>query len=61
MRRSVAADTEGTDSSGETEKILPHTPRRLSDPEIEASSSESVTSEDIGRQIRAVTDLITQQ
>ena len=33
----------------------------MSDPEIETSSSEAVTSEDSKRQIRAVTDLLTQQ
>ena len=33
----------------------------MSDPEIETSSSEAVTFEDVERQIRAVTDPLTQQ
>ena len=61
MKRSVAVETEENDSSTETESLLAHTPRRMSDPEIETSSSEAVTSEDVERQIRAVTDPLTQQ
>ena len=38
-----------------------HTPRRMSDPKIETSSSEAVTFEVIQRQIGAVTDLLTEQ
>ena len=33
----------------------------MSDPEMETSSSEAVTSEDVERQIRALTDLLTPQ
>ena len=61
MKRSVAVETEETDSSTETESLLGHTPGRMSDPEIETSSSEAVTSEDVERQIRAVTDPLNQQ
>ena len=52
-------ETEGTDSSTEIESALAHTPRRMSDPEIETSSSEALTSESVQRQIRAVTDPVT--
>ena len=52
MKRSVAVETEENDSSTETERVLSHTPRRMSDPEIETSPSEAVTSEDVERQIR---------
>ena len=38
-----------------------HTSRRMSDTEIETSPSEAVTSEDLERQIRTVTDRLTQQ
>ena len=61
MKRSLAVETEVTDSNTETESLLAHTPRRMSDPEIETSSSEAVTSEDVERQLRAVTDPLTQQ
>ena len=61
MKKSVAVETEQNDSSTETESLLAHTPRKMSDPEIETSSSESVTSEDVERQTRAVTDPLTQQ
>ena len=61
MKRSIAVETEETDSSTETESFLGHTPRRMSDPEIETSSSEAVTSEDVERQGRAVAYPLTQQ
>ena len=61
MIRSVAVETEETDSITETESLLGHTPRRMSDPQTETSSSEAVTSEDVERQIRALTDPLTQQ
>ena len=57
----IAVETKETDSSTETERLLGHSPRRMSDPEIETSSGETVTSEDVERQIRAVTDAPTQQ
>ena len=61
MKRSVAVETEETVSSTETKGLLEHTPRRMSDLEIETSSSEAVASEDVERQTRAVTDPLTQQ
>ena len=61
MKRSVAVETEENDTSTETESLLARTPRRMSDPEIETSTSEAGTSEDVERQIRAVTDPLTQQ
>ena len=60
MKRSVGVETEETDSSTETESLPEHTPRRMSDPENEASSNVSVTSEEVARQIKAVTDPLTQ-
>ena len=41
--------------------MLAHTSQKMSDPEIETSSSEAITFEDVERQIRAVTDPLTQQ
>ena len=61
MKRSVAVETKQTDSSAETESLVGHTSRRRPDPKIETSSSEAVTSEDVERQIKAVTDPLTQQ
>ena len=61
MKRALAVEIEENDSSIETESLLARTPRRMSDPEIETSPSEAVTSEDVERQIRAVTDPLTQQ
>ena len=55
MKRSVAVETEEKDSSTETEYLPAHTSRILSDPEIETSSSEAIWSENVERQIRAVT------
>ena len=61
MKRSVTVETEETDSSTETENLLGHTPRRMSDSEIETSSSEAVTSEGVERPIRSIKDPLTQQ
>ena len=61
MKRSVAVVTEETDVSTETENLLAHTPRRLSDPKVEKSSSEAITSENVERQVGSVTDPLTQQ
>ena len=47
MKRSVAVEA--------------HTSRSMSGPEIETSPSEAVTSEDVERQIRTVTDRLSQQ
>ena len=61
MKRFVAVETEENDSSIETKSLLAQTPRRMSDPEIETSPSKTITSEDVERQIRAVTGPLTQQ
>ena len=61
MKRTVAVETEDIDSSTETESWIEHTPRRMSDHEIETSSSVFVTSEEVARQIKAVTDPLSQQ
>ena len=61
MKRSVAVETEETDGSIETESLLEYTPLRMSYPKNETSSRESVTSVYVARQIKAVTDPLTQQ
>ena len=61
MKKFVAVETEGTESSTETRSLPAHTPRRMSDPEIETSSSEALTSEDVERRIRTVEDPLPQQ
>ena len=61
MKRSVAVENEEINSSTETESFLENTPRRMSDPKTETSSSVSVTSEEFARQIKAATDPFTQQ
>ena len=61
MKKCIAVETEENDSSTETENLLSYTPRRTLDLEIETSSSEAVTFEDVERQIRAVKDPRRQQ
>ena len=61
MKRSAAVETEETDNRTETECLEENTPRKSSDPARETSTSVSVTSEEISRQIKAVTDPLTQQ
>ena len=61
MKRCVEVETEEIDSSTETEILPEHIPRRMSDPKNKTSTSESVTCEDVGHQIRATTDPLTQQ
>ena len=61
MKKSVAVETEENDSSTETESLLAHTPGRMSDPKLETLPSETFTSEDVERQIRAVTYPLIQQ
>ena len=41
--------------------MIENTPRRMSDHEVEASPSVSVTSEEVAWQVKAVTDPLTQQ
>ena len=61
MKRSVAVETVEHDSSFGIESLIEYTPRIMSDPGNDPALSVSVTSEDVERQIKAVTDLITQQ
>ena len=56
MKKSVAVKTEENNSITETESLLTHTLRRMSDPGIEILPIETVTCEDVERQIRAVTE-----
>ena len=56
MKRSVAVEIEETVSSTETGSLLEHAPRRMSDSEVGTSPIAAVTSEDVERQIGAVTD-----
>ena len=56
MKRTVSAETDGIGSNTETESIVAKTPSRMSDHEIEISSSSSASSEEVARQIKAVTD-----
>ena len=61
MKRTLVVETDEVDSSTETESLIEITPRRMSDHEVETSSSVSVTSEEVARQIKVVTDPLTQQ
>ena len=54
-KKSAAVETEGTDSSTETENFQ-KTRRRMSDPETEISLNVFATFEEIVHQIKAVTD-----
>ena len=56
MGTTSGVETDDIDSSAETESLLENTPRRVSEHEIETSTSVFVTSEQIARQIRTVTD-----
>ena len=47
MKKTVAVDTEETDSSTETESLIENTLRRMSDHEVETSPSVSITSEEV--------------
>ena len=56
----MAIDTD-IDGSTETENLRENTPRRKTDQEIETSTSVSITSQEVNRQITAVTDPPSQQ
>ena len=56
MKRTVSTETDDIGNSAETESIVAKTPIRMSDHEIENSSSRSASSEEVARQIKAVTD-----
>ena len=60
MKRSVVAETEENDSNTETESLLKNSVRKMADPETETSSIVSVTSVEVARQVKAVTDPLTQ-
>ena len=47
MKKSVTVETEETKSRTETENLLGNTPRIMSDPGTETSSSASITSEEV--------------
>ena len=61
LRRSVTVETEEKDSSAKIGSLLEKTPKTTSDPEKETSPSVFFTSREVARQIRAATDLLTQQ
>ena len=54
MKRNIVDETD--DSETETESLIENTPRKMSSYDIENSSNVSDTSEELSRQIRAVTD-----
>ena len=60
MKRFVAVETEETNSSTETEKLLENTPRTIWDPKAETSPSVSVTSEEVARQKKGRVNPLTQ-
>ena len=60
MKRVIAVETEDIDSCTETEILIENAPRRMFDHKMETSPSVSVTSEDVARQIRAVTDALSE-
>ena len=61
MKKSVAVETEETNSSTETASLIEKNARTMSHHEIETSTGASVTSEEAARQIKAVTDPLPQQ
>ena len=61
MERTISVETEDIGSSTETESLIENTPRKMSEYEIEASPSVSVTFAEAFRQIRAVTDPLSPQ
>ena len=61
MKKTVSVETEETDSSTETGSSIENTPRKMSDHEMETSPSVSVMSEEVARQVEAVTDPLSAQ
>ena len=61
MKTSVAVEIDETDSSTQTESLIDIIPKKMSEPELETSRSVSITFEENSLQIKAVTDLFTQQ
>ena len=61
MKRTIAVEADEIDSSTATESFIENTPKMMSDHKVETSPSVSVTSEEVSRQVKAVTDPLTQQ
>ena len=61
MKKSVAVETQETDSSIGTASLLKSIPGKMSNPEMETPPKVSVTFEEIPHQIKSVTDPPTQQ
>ena len=61
MKKTVSTETDDIESSKKIEKIIANTSMRLSDHPIEKTSSNSVTSEEVAGQIKAVSDPLTRQ
>ena len=60
-KRLVAVETDEIDTSTETESLMENTPKTMSDYEVETLPSVSGMSEEVARQIKAVTDPLFQQ
>ena len=61
MKRSISTETEKLNVSTETDSLIINTPYRMSNHQTESLSASSIMSEDVARQINAVTDSLTQQ
>ena len=61
MKRTIGVETDDIDSTTEIERLTENTLRRISNHKIETSPSVSVTSEEVARQIKAVTRPLSQQ
>ena len=61
MKRTVDNGTEDTESKSETESRVANTPGGMSDHYVGNSTSLTVTSQEVVRQIKAVTDPLRQQ
>ena len=61
MKRTMGVEKNDTESNIETESLIRSPPGGITDHEVENSSSVSVISEVVARQIRAVVDLLTQK
>ena len=61
MKKTLGVETEDIDSGTETESLIDNTRRRMSDHKLDTSRSVSITSEEVARQIKAVTDPLLQQ
>ena len=59
MKQTIGTETHKTKSSSETGNLIANTLGRISSHRVENSSSVFVTSEEIDRQLKAVTDPLT--